>query len=84
VERAHLRAHAEHHGAGSNRLSGSPPAPLTKSEECIPLAFRGGVLEPRLPSRIPEGHEPRNQGEGGYEGLVLAHMLPQALYSQLL
>jgi len=66
VERAHLHAPlADHHGAGSNPFAGSPPAPFTKSEECRPLAFRGGVLEPRLPSRIPEGQGPRDQGVGG-------------------
>ena len=48
-------APTEHHGAGSSPSTGFPPAPFTKLEEFISLAFRGGVRGPRLPSRIPKG-----------------------------
>ena len=64
-KRTHPRPLAEHHGAGSSPSAGSLPAPFTKPEECIPPAFRGGVRGPRLPSRIPEGREPRDRGVGG-------------------
>ena len=49
---------------GSEASEGMPKTGGRRWQEptCIPLAFRGGVREPRLPSRTPKRHEPRDQG----------------------
>ncbi len=72
--RPHPRRAMEPYGAGSSPSAGSPPAPFTQAEECMPLAFRGGVRGPRLHSRIPEGREPRDQG--GHDVKSDAHGAP--------
>ena len=59
-----LPASHEASRSGQQPFCGSPPAPFTKLEKCMPLAFREGSLNPDSLHGSPG---PRNHGVGGYE-----------------